>query len=201
MLTILVKGRQCVAVDDLVGIANDNKSETVAFIFEEMPYEGTVSVKTQLGRTMDKIILTQDSENTNTYLWKVESKTIPITGYMSCQLEILDGEVVWQSEEFILRVSRQVNSNGEIEEAYPSVLLQIQAELDRLADEIGITYYTFAQNEAASTWIITHPLKKMPAVTVVDSAGNVVMGEVTYIDENTVQIRFNGAFSGKAYLN
>ena len=201
MLTILVKGRQCVATDDLVGIANDNKSETVAFIFEETPYAGTVSIKTQLGRTVDKIILTQDVENTNTYLWQVESKTIPITGYMSCQLEILDGEIVWQSEEFILRVSRQVNANGEIEETYPSVLLQLQAELNRLADEIGITYYTYAQNEAASTWIITHPLKKMPAVTVVDSAGNVVMGEVTYIDEDTVQVKFNGAFSGKAYLN
>ncbi len=199
MLTILVKGRQCVAADDLIGVANDNKAEKVAFIFENMPYHGTVSLKTQLGRTIDKIILTQDTENT--YLWEVEAKTIPITGYMSCQLEILDGEILWQSEEFILRVSRQVNSDGEIEETYPSVLLQIQAELDRLADEIGITYYTFAQNEAASTWIITHPLKKMPAVTVVDSAGNVVMGEITYIDENTVQVKFNGAFSGKAYLN
>lgn len=201
MLTILVKGRQCVAVDDLVGIANDNKSETVAFIFEEMPYNGILSVKTQLGRTVDKIPLAQDTENINTYLWKVESKTIPITGYMSCQLEIIDGDVVWQSEDFTLRVSRQIDVNGAIEEAYPTVLIEMQKQIDALADEIGITYYTYAQNEAASTWLISHPLKKMPAVTVVDSAGSVVMGEITYIDENTVQIKFNGAFSGKAYLN
>lgn len=201
MLTILVKGRQCVAVDDLLGVAQDNKAETVAFIFEEMPYEGEVSIKTQIGRTYDKIILTQDEENANIYLWEVESKTIPITGYLSCQLEILKGEVVWQSEEFTLRVSRQVNVNGDIAEEFPTVLLQMQAEIDALAREIGITYYTYAQNEASDVWLVTHPLEKMPAVTVVDSAGNVVIGEITYIDTGTVRIRFNGAFSGKAYLN
>ena len=201
MLTVLVKDRQCVATEDLIGIAKDNLSETVAFVFEEMPYDGMLSVKTQIGRTFDKIILTQDKENSNTYLWHVESKTIPIMGYMECQLEIVDDDIVWQSEPFTLRVSNQVNVNGIIEEAHPQILIQLQSEIERLADEIGITYYTHSQNEASSAWLISHPLKKMPAVTVVDSAGSVVMGEITYIDENTVKVVFNGAFSGKAYLN
>ncbi len=36
---------------------------------------------------------------------------------------------------------------------------------------------------------------------IVDSADNVVEGAETYIDENTIEVRFNGAFKGKAYLN
>lgn len=40
-----------------------------------------------------------------------------------------------------------------------------------------------------------------PAVTVVDSAGTVVIGEVDYLDDNTVRLTFCAAFSGTAYFN
>jgi len=36
---------------------------------------------------------------------------------------------------------------------------------------------------------------------VVDSADDVVHGEIRYIDDNTVTLTFVGAFSGKAYFN
>jgi hypothetical protein len=48
---------------------------------------------------------------------------------------------------------------------------------------------------------VNHGLNKKPAVSVVDSAENVVFGEVEYIDDNNVRITFSGAFSGKAYFN
>ena len=63
------------------------------------------------------------------------------------------------------------------------------------------SYYVHEQTTAASTWTISHPLKKYPAVTIVDSAGTTVVGSIRYIDENTVECSFNGTFSGKAYLN
>lgn len=44
-------------------------------------------------------------------------------------------------------------------------------------------------------------LGKRPAVTVVDSAGTVVIGEVDYLDDNTVRLTFCAAFSGTAYFN
>lgn len=47
----------------------------------------------------------------------------------------------------------------------------------------------------------THNLGKRPAVTVVDSAGTVVIGEVDYLDDNTVRLTFCAAFSGTAYFN
>ena len=44
-------------------------------------------------------------------------------------------------------------------------------------------------------------LAQRPAVTVVDSAGTVVIGEVDYLDDNTVRLTFCAAFSGTAYFN
>lgn len=59
----------------------------------------------------------------------------------------------------------------------------------------------YKQTVASDLWHIEHKLKKFPSVTVVDSAGTVVTGEVTYLDEGTFEIAFSGAFSGIVYLN
>jgi hypothetical protein len=62
-------------------------------------------------------------------------------------------------------------------------------------------YHIHTQGVASATWVITHSLKKYPSVTIVDSLGNVVFGEIQYTDINTVTLTFSGGFSGKAYLN
>lgn len=61
--------------------------------------------------------------------------------------------------------------------------------------------YIYEQAIASDIWNITHNLKKYPAVTIIDSAENEVMGAIQYINENQLTISFNAAFSGKAYLN
>jgi len=61
--------------------------------------------------------------------------------------------------------------------------------------------FVFTQNTAIDTWVITHNLHKYPSVTVMDSSGNVVTGEITYNSENQVTLRFKGGFKGKATLN
>lgn len=64
--------------------------------------------------------------------------------------------------------------------------------------------HTYIHNQPfpASTWIIAHDLQgKMPAVSIVDSAGSVVVGDVHYGIENLVTITFAAEFSGTAYLN
>jgi hypothetical protein len=61
--------------------------------------------------------------------------------------------------------------------------------------------YTHTQASASSAWVITHSLNCFPSVTVVDSAGSVVFGEVEYITANQVRVTFAAAFGGKAYLN
>jgi hypothetical protein len=61
--------------------------------------------------------------------------------------------------------------------------------------------YVFTQNSASATWAITHNLACFPSVEVVDSAGTLVIGDITYIDNNSLTVQFVAAFGGKAYLN
>lgn len=61
--------------------------------------------------------------------------------------------------------------------------------------------YVFTQIASSDLWTINHNLGRHPSVTVVDSAGSFVVGEITYIDTNTLQINFSSEFSGKVYLN
>lgn len=61
--------------------------------------------------------------------------------------------------------------------------------------------YTYTKIAPADIWEVEHNLGKFPSVTVVDSAGSVVQGEIEYIDRNNVRVTFTGAFAGFAYLN
>ena len=58
----------------------------------------------------------------------------------------------------------------------------------------------FTQATTSATWVITHALGGKPQVTIVDSAGTLVFGEVQYIDNTRITVLFSAAFSGKAYL-
>lgn len=60
--------------------------------------------------------------------------------------------------------------------------------------------YVHAQGTASSTWTITHPLGGRPSITIVDSAGTVVFGEVQYLSNTQIQVLFSAPFSGFAYL-
>lgn len=61
--------------------------------------------------------------------------------------------------------------------------------------------YTHTQLSPLATWTIHHNLNRFPAVSVVDSSGNDVIGEVHYTDSNTIVITFSSAFGGTAYLS
>lgn len=60
--------------------------------------------------------------------------------------------------------------------------------------------HVFTQASASSTWVITHALGGKPSVTIVDSAGTVVIGEVTYNSNTQITVQFTAPFSGFAYL-
>lgn len=61
--------------------------------------------------------------------------------------------------------------------------------------------YFYEQQRAAKTWEITHNLNKYPSVTVIDTEGRVMHGEIKYNSLNKVTISFSAAFSGSASLN
>ncbi len=70
-----------------------------------------------------------------------------------------------------------------------------------LSNAGGDKFYEHVQSASSATWSVTHNLGKKPSVTVVDSAGTKVIGEVEYVDDNNVTLKFKSTFSGKAYFN
>jgi hypothetical protein len=61
--------------------------------------------------------------------------------------------------------------------------------------------YTHTQSVSSATWTITHNLGYRPAVSVVDSGGNHVVGDVNYVSVNALTISFSAPFGGSAYLS
>lgn len=61
--------------------------------------------------------------------------------------------------------------------------------------------HTYTQSIPSDTWVIAHNLNFIPNVTVQDSAGTIIEGEITYTNSNNLTLTFNSAFSGYAYLS
>jgi hypothetical protein len=61
--------------------------------------------------------------------------------------------------------------------------------------------YAHTQSVSSATWTITHNLGYRPAVSVVDSGGNYVVGDVNYVSVNALTISFSAPFGGFAYLS
>lgn len=61
--------------------------------------------------------------------------------------------------------------------------------------------YNHIQNSASTTWTITHNLTFLPNVTVFDSGGTMVEGNVVHVSINQLTIQFSAAISGNAVLS
>jgi len=65
----------------------------------------------------------------------------------------------------------------------------------------GDLSYVHTQSSPSNEWTVVHNLDKYPSVTIVDSGNNVCIGAVTYVDTNSLIVRFSVLFGGKAYLS
>lgn len=81
----------------------------------------------------------------------------------------------------------------------------VTLEGNKTSEDLGLDVadanYVHEQSEASSEWVIVHNLNKYPAVSIIDSAGDEVVGNIHYDSLNQVTITFIGAFKGKATLN
>lgn len=60
----------------------------------------------------------------------------------------------------------------------------------------------FKQDFTTTTTLsVAHNLNKRPAVTVVDSAGDEVIVDIRYVDDNNLTLNLAGGFSGSVYCN
>jgi prophage tail gpP-like protein len=81
----------------------------------------------------------------------------------------------------------------------PDNLIEQLEELHARIDKLET--YTHYQASASTVWDIVHNLGRHPSVSVVDSGGTVVFGEVQYLTSDTLRVVFTAGFAGKAYLN
>lgn len=100
-----------------------------------------------------------------------------------------------------------------VKQAWPHLSLATEVKMEHLetqfdkaveyVNQVGVkdAKFEYVHDTASETWTITHNLGKYPAVAVVNSAKDVVYGDVTYLTENSLQIVFIGPFAGRAYLN
>jgi hypothetical protein len=65
----------------------------------------------------------------------------------------------------------------------------------------GGLYYEHTQLVAATVWTINHGLGGFPSVTTVESDGDEIKGDVTYVNANQITVTFSALVSGKAYLS
>jgi hypothetical protein len=120
---------------------------------------------------------------------------------------------VWNGNQWV-QVNLTSTQITQITEAYNRSVMAIdisQTETDRT---VTLTYrdnttiadlykysHVHMQTIASATWNITHNLGKYPSVSIVDSANEEVIGEVEHVNNNTLNIKFSAAFSGKAFIN
>jgi hypothetical protein len=95
-----------------------------------------------------------------------------------------------------------VNANGNIlEDKFYGVAVYPGFVNPHIDPNVGDKTFVFTQATASAVWNVQHDLAKFPSVSVVSDDNIQVFGEVEYIDDNNLTITFNGAFSGKAYMN
>lgn len=96
-----------------------------------------------------------------------------------------------------------LRASGATAAAFTSIQdADLPGSIARTADlPVGDRTYTHVQSVAATTWVVVHGLSKHPSVSVVDSAGTLVIGSVQYLDLNQVRLDFSTPFSGNAYCN
>lgn len=110
--------------------------------------------------------------------------------------------------EQVLEVEEDCDDNGYvvtptfgIPEKTISEKISSGSSAESIGSGSGDITYIHTHMTAEAEWTIVHNLGKFPSVTVVDSAGSAVVGDVDYINKDTVKLTFSGAFSGYAYLN
>jgi hypothetical protein len=76
---------------------------------------------------------------------------------------------------------------------------------DAVTSAAGIlsTLYSYTHNQVStsSTWTVNHNLGYNPAINIRDNSGQIIEGQITYNNVNTLTLDFSIAISGTAYLS
>lgn len=169
----------------------------------------TKVVTIDLDENVDVTSLTADSISVNGQF------TLPTTDGAANQTIVTDGagNVSWANVSSALDGSNLLYSTGAPSDSVgtegdfyldiaASKLYGPKGATSWLPDDLPLIpkRFTFTQAVAASEWVISHDLDGFPSVSIVDSAGTVVVGDVEYNSTSSITVSFESAFAGTAYL-
>ena len=83
----------------------------------------------------------------------------------------------------------------------PDVVIGIGGTSGVSSAETTFFAYHHNQGSASTEWDITHGLGFYPNVTVMDSAGSTVEGELEHLSKYRLRVTFSAPISGDAYLS
>src|SRR5688572_4371783 len=83
-------------------------------------------------------------------------------------------------------------------EAQPDIIMEIYPVMP--ADAPVDKYYVHPFTNLSEV-TVPHNLNKRPSISVENSAGDEVEGEVKYVDPNTMIVRFSSSFTGRIICN
>ena len=102
---------------------------------------------------------------------------------------------IFDDIKIIGKIGQPVNIEGIISNT------DINITVEQMASIYADKHYIHNQIKSSNVWTIQHNLNKYPSVIIVDSSDNVVIGDISFIDKNSIIVSFMAEFSGKAYLN
>ena len=89
-----------------------------------------------------------------------------------------------------------VGTKGATDDEIPTAKA-VRTELNKKQDKIEV----YEQTTASNMWDILHYAKCYPNIKCVDNSGNEIIGEVIYVNEDEIRVKFSNAESGKAFLS
>ena len=207
----------------LIGHSGENEAVRVQFSIEGFETEfpgGSATLYVQRFGDKDAYPVPVDVDGANAY-WTVTSADSAKPGHVRCELQWVVGDTIVKSDIYGFyflkaidvgteppdepakrwtdRIEEKIGDLSQLETKEKSDL--VSAINEAASKSGGDKTYVFTQSTAAERWEINHNLGKFPSVTIVDSGGNEVVGDVMYLTKNKLITSFTAPFSGKAYLN
>lgn len=189
---ILRSGEPALSTDVMKVKVGDGVTDWINLDYIDRVNDKIVFVETLDGVVGEEGQLYIKTTDGTAYIWKDDN----FIEMESSSIEELKNRVAANEEEIAVH-TQEIGSNSQQITTNTEKIAELEAEIKEGADK----NYIHKQQSASDTWTVVHNLGKFPSITVVDSAGTVVTGEIILQTTEQAVISFNGAFSGKAYCN
>lgn len=101
----------------------------------------------------------------------------------------------------IVKLTNELTDDSTVAVTPAAVKNAVKEAMDAITLDGSDKYFRHDQGVPSSIWHIVHNMGKRPSITVTDTAGTKVEGQVEYISDSEIRITFSAAFSGYAELN